>query len=135
MQTAPQGKDDRHIYHMMSDCVRRLHQDIEGLWRSHVRRWQPGPGAETRDISAQLDPRAWHHNKCAEFLEAVYGDDIPLDGVPGQYPWNGRRAALGHLLGWLTGARDRPGASSTEQEEIGRRRARRSTTRRRWARE
>ena len=101
------GRYDRHINHAVVDFVRRIHQDIEGLWRQYVRQWQDGVDADTRDISTQLNPRTWHHGKCAEFLEAVYGEEIPPDGLPTRFPWNGRRGALGHLLGWLTGARDR----------------------------
>ena len=91
----------------MAKHARLLHPGIEELWQRMARAWQAESGSAQR-TAAQLATRAWPLTKRAEFLAEVYGDVVPEDGVPTRFPWNGRWAALGHLVSWLTSPVDHP---------------------------
>ena len=54
-----------------------------------------------------LDPGTWASAACAAFLEVIYDEAVPEDGVPPEFPWDGRRAALAHVVAYLTRRRGR----------------------------
>ena len=83
------------IYQVYVNHLRSIDPRYEAAWALYVERL-PTPAQ-----GSPLDPRMRRVGELSAFLLSTYGTHIPQDGVPESLTWDGRRAALGHLVSWL----------------------------------
>ena len=80
------------IEHVMTEFVRTSSPDAARAWST----W-----CNKRSYEGRIhwgSARDWDAEDLVEFLQEAYGDEVPPDGIPTRWPWDGKRARLASVL-------------------------------------